>query len=80
LWVELPRERLDLPFVDPVRAAKKPLPDVQASEVEGPFLAVLIRVRPAKQAAGRAAYCSARASTATATRAAPAARRARAEQ
>jgi len=40
LGVELPGERPDLLFIDPVRAAQKPSPDPQVFEVEDRFLAV----------------------------------------
>ena len=45
LWVELLRERPDLLFVDPVRAAHKPLPDPKVFEAERRFIAVWIQVR-----------------------------------
>ena len=42
LWVELLRKRLDLPFVDQVRAADKSLSNVQVVEVEDFFPTQLI--------------------------------------
>jgi hypothetical protein len=48
LWVELLRKRLDLFFVDQVRAADKSLANVEVVEVEEFFPPELMQVRHTK--------------------------------